>query len=240
MIDRVLSLACALLLFAHGATTPALAQPRGGPGGNVARPNMDTGEFEIVRGPGPRFVVRAYTFDATDQTGWDWTGSDDLVTIFRTDEYTLVGPEYGDVDSSNPPKHYSGTDSCIMPVVDNTPSDRKWECDSRGVSAPLVFSVTLREQDSYGLLSFCANQYQESGDMRAPDADVCEDGPPHDLIGWRKFTLTLGDLLQKLPRPGDSMSFKNIIGRGCNGDCSRNYDGQYVFRYIVTRVNDAN
>ncbi len=228
-----------VLLFL--AAAPVAAQPRGA--GNVANPNMGSSEVELVRGPGPRFVVVAGNFEARDQTGWDWTGWDDVVTIFRTDEYTLVSEEESHISSSGGPMPYHPDARCILPAVDEVAIfDYRWKCDDAGASAPFAFTVGLYEQDSYGLLSFCANQVVPTGDLRAPDTVVCEQKSPHDLIGTRIFRYSLAELLERLPQPGMSWRNEKIIGRGCNAamrsDC-RGSNGQYVFRYVITRVQDG-
>lgn len=224
------------------AAGPAAAQPRGS--GNVANPSMGESEREVIRGPGPRFVVKAVSFEARDQTGWDWTGWDDVVTIFRTEDYTLVTDEYGHISSGdeNPWPYVSGIE-CIVPAYDDVEIfDYQWKCDNGGVSAPLAFTVGLYEQDSYGLFSFCANQVVPTGDLRPADAVVCEQGSPHDMIGTRVFRYSLAELLELLPQPGMSWSGDKIIGRGCNAptrsDC-RGSNGQYVFRFTIARVADA-
>lgn len=227
------------LLFVLFVTPPALAQPRAIFPGMFSRPNMDNGKFEMVQGPGPRFVVTAYSFDAADETGWDWAGSDEVVTIIRTKNYTLVGPEYDDVDSEDPPVRYHDEDSCVIPPVDTDgDSNRRWHCDEHGVSAPISFSVVLTEQDFHLSMDFCSDN-NIGTDVREATADVCEDYGLNDLIGYRTFNLSLADLIADLPEPGMSKSYKEIIGRGCTGACSRSYDGKYVFRYLVRRVDDA-
>lgn len=231
-----------LLALGLAGVMPASAQPRGA--GNVANPNMGGSELELIRAPGPRFVVKAVSFEARDQTGWDWTGWDDVVTIFRTEDYALVTDEYGHISSSdeNPWPYGSGT-HCIMPAYDDVEIfDYQWKCDNAGVSAPLAFTVGFYEQDSYGLFSFCANQVVPTGDLRPADVIVCEQKSPHDLIGTRVFRYSLAELLEHLPRPGMSWRGEKIIGRGCNApqrsDC-RGSNGQYVFRFAITRVADA-
>ena len=51
--------------------------------------------------PGPRFVVKVYSFQALDETGGTGSNSDEVVFTFRTPKYALYTEEKRSVDSDD-------------------------------------------------------------------------------------------------------------------------------------------
>jgi hypothetical protein len=220
--------------------TPLLAQPAGVPpvGGDIRE--------------GPRFVVKAIVFAAKDQTGWDFWGHDEVVIVFRTPRYALVGSEYGYItsDTSHPTGFSEGQD-CITPAIDPIPDLAKWSCDEAGVSGPISFTVGFYEQDIdvpaiLCIFYPCGFSYPQSldGDVFKPGGEFPQEKSPNDLIGKEKVQISLQTLLQKLPRVGDSYQAKVSLYGGCDNSksttsCESGDTTEYEMSYEVRRVRDV-
>jgi len=118
------------LVFCLSAVTysgPGATQPFGpdGHGGNVS----------ILGGGGAqRFTVEALHFIVHNETGSDWLGSDEVVFIIRTPNYSLLSSLYGNIDSGLDQYRFK---RCIQPAVDgDSHYDHEWECDEKGMAPP--------------------------------------------------------------------------------------------------------
>jgi hypothetical protein len=219
--------------------TPLLAQPAGLP---PVGPDIREG---------PRFVVTAISFRAVDETGWDRWGADEVVVVFRTPTYALVGKEYGDVDSDDSATEFQFQQTCIAPAIDPIQYSFRWTCRDTGVSGPITFTVGFYEQDIdfVGFLCIfggCGFSYPQSldGDVFKPGSDFPQEKSPNDRIGKEKVQISLETLLQKLPRVGDSYRDKVSLYGGCDNSttttpCTSGDTTEYEMIYEVRRAPDV-
>lgn len=234
VLDAVL-FGAALLAAAVLAASAAGAQPRRGNAGGVVG-------VEVA--PGPRFKVTAVTFEALDETGWDWTGADEVVVIFQTRAYKLATREYGSINSDDTEHTFKRRDECIIPATDDGGRDSSWMCRPSGAPGPLSFIIAIYEQDDIqgGLLHFCSANLI-GNDLRPPAEPTCpEEG---DLIGRDNVDLSLAELLDRLRQPGAFFTDRLDLYGSCDatetaGLCET-ADGypHYVVVYKVTRLPDA-
>ena len=240
-MQRIWSIVFSAILFALFATTgTATAQPvTNAP--LTELPN-ERPAIRLPHAPGPRFVVKALDMQALDETGWDRAGSDEVVTVYGTNNYTLISSENPVVDSDGTVWDYDQFENCIYPAVDDGNYNNEWGCNGAGGPGPLRFTVGLYEQDANISLGFCANQTRPSGDLFPANADPCETDSPNDLIGKNAFSHSLEQLLQLLPRENMSFRARATIGYECDktkgGTCGAS-DPAYRFRYRVFRVRDG-
>jgi hypothetical protein len=87
----------------------------------------------------PRYKVEALSFKADDESGWDWTGSDEPIWAFHgvsgTGAAVDYAQEFGDVDSGE--TRWFGP-RCLVP-----------DC-AHGVIGPITVNVALVESDLFG------------------------------------------------------------------------------------------
>jgi hypothetical protein len=266
---------CLALIFACTIVAdPIKAQPVGGPmtggndrtggnttggntpGGNTPGGNVNTGgNVGVNVGEERRFTVTFKTFFVYDETGCDICGSDEVLFVIRTPDYSVISSEYEELDSSYVPLAGDlspipyGFDRCAQPAVDNdNETDWKWECDPKGKAAPFSFTVAAYETDG-NLFSSCYTDqvYRRPDgqytDLRRPDFDFCiEEEDRAELIGKENVELTLNDLAE-LQEPGQ-LVYKDVVLRGgCDGtegSCAGEGGGpHYGMRYEVKRLPDA-
>lgn len=161
----------------------------------------------------PRFVATAVSFKAIDETGWDWTGSDEVIVIFSDqlpDHGDLVTSIFGDVDAGET-RNFAPAEACIAP---------RPQCDQ---GLPEVhFKVAMWENDDtdfpHGELS--------GGHNRLENGVYYGD----DLIGRAEVMLTTEQLLADLPAVGAS---RDYVVRPAGGS------GKYDITYRVTRLRDG-
>jgi hypothetical protein len=164
----------------------------------------------------PQFKVEALWFKANDETGWAWTGSDEVYAIFsdmdptHTDRTTS---EYDDVDEGDT-VNFKAADSCMAPqsacdrgMTDLNVAFSFWEADW---AAPLGFS-------------YC-NPPDRPGLRWRVQFGICVDD---DLIGWGQIIYSREDLVAMLPAVGDSREFTAVMDKDA---------GKYRFRYRITRM----
>jgi hypothetical protein len=226
-----------LICLAGTAFTDLGAEPVGGPGG-------PGGNVGVGVAQGPRFVVNVLTFKALDETGWDWTGADEVVFTFKTPRYALITVEYGSINSDDTEHTFKRRDTCVEPAVDDDGEyDHRWQCHDAGMPAPLSFVIGAYEQDVQPWFGFCATQYADT-DIRVPNLGICEEGSPNDLIGKEDVQYSLQTLLTKLPQVGGFFTERLDLFGGCDGStmsegCSGPESPHYVLVYKVTRLPDA-
>jgi hypothetical protein len=89
--------------------------------------------------PGPRYKVEAVSFKADDESGWDWTGSDEPIWAFHgvsgTETTIDWAQEFGDVDTG---ESRNFGPRCLVP-----------NCTS-GVPGPITVNAVLVESDLFG------------------------------------------------------------------------------------------
>ena len=162
----------------------------------------------------PQFVVQALWFKANDETGWYWTGSDEVYAVFsdmdptHTDRTTS---EYDDVDEGDT-VNFKATDSCVAPqpncdrgMADLNVRFSFWEADW---AAPLYFS-------------YC-NKPNSPGIRWRLEFGICIDD---DFIGSGEIIYSRAELVAMLPAVGDSREFTAVMDKDA---------GKYRFRYRIT------
>lgn len=164
----------------------------------------------------PQFVVHALWFKSNDETGWYWTGSDEVYAVFSdmnpmvSDRRTSV---YGGVDEGET-VNFNDADSCMAPQS---------KCD-RGISQ-LNVRYSFWESDYWKYFDFCPGELP--GMHTALQEGAC---PGDDLIGQGSIIHSQSDLVAMLPTVGASREFTAVMDKNA---------GKYRFRYRITRLADA-
>jgi hypothetical protein len=216
-LSHRLSVALATILGAV-ALVAAAASPTG-PKTLPAKGPLALRDGQEITFTTPQFVVQALWFKANDETGWYWTGSDEVYAIFsdmdptHTDRTTS---EYDDVDEGDT-VNFKATDSCMAPqpncdrgMADLNVRFSFWEADW---AAPLYFSY-CNKPDSPGIrwrLQF----------------GICIDD---DFIGSGEIIYSRAELVAMLPAVGNSREFTAVMDKDA---------GKYRFRYRITRIANA-
>jgi len=115
-------------------------------------------EQALTQLPPPRYIVRATTLYANDETGPDWPGSDEVYAVFtlRTpdrlggDSFYARTAVFGDFDTGET-KRFRADQNCLTSVVRNSSAGgaaRTWDCHPNGDRINLTFTVQLFEEDS--------------------------------------------------------------------------------------------
>ena len=156
MTDRTRDLfgvisALALLLPA----APALAQ-------QFQQYRVVPGVLQQAAPPAPRYIVRATTLYANDETGPDWPGSDEIYATFVLRRPDRLGSEefyartsvFGDFDTGET-KRFREWENCltsVMPAAAQLGRSpvRAWDCHPDGDRINLRFTVQLYEEDVGG------------------------------------------------------------------------------------------
>lgn len=197
----------------------------------------------------PRFKVEAIGFIARDESGVDWTGSDEVRVIFdsRHSQPTYaVSRKFENVDTGDQ-RNFGSRERCILPWrairntgdkrVMNAPADQ-WTCKQAGVAGPIAFTVSMFEDDSE--LEFWIPPIEFCGPSN-PDAGIdCVD----DLIGSETISYTIPELLQMMPRVDNTFVGTVTLGGPC-GSGNRVCAGwlaatgpEYLFGFRITRLPD--
>jgi hypothetical protein len=178
-----------------GNTTGGNTTGGNAPGGG----NVNTGgNVGVNVGEERRHIVELDNFIVLDETGCDLCGSDEVVFIIHTSDYSLRSREF-EADSSYMPWPFAETSPvpyefkrCAQPAVDNDNGyDNEWECDPRGKAPPLSFTIEAWETDGISIFSDC---YGDTGpDLWPADKEFCveDDG---ELIGKVKVEFKIEDL----------------------------------------------
>lgn len=186
----------------------------------------------------PRFVVEAVSFTAVDESGIDWSGSDEVIATWSSAGTRAVTSEFGDIDSGDT-VDFLYNQRCIYPIGPRTAgatslnagNGDEWGCLAAGGSGPVEFSVWLVEQDGNGF-------------------PICYPPPTcyDDIIGTFNFSLDEQQLLQTLPAEGSSRLITKTLGGPCGYVPSGEIRGcsdwgptgpEYKFRFRLTRVADT-
>jgi hypothetical protein len=192
----------------------------------------------------PRYTVKVQWFKALDESHIDALGSDSVFGLFySTRGYSVRTATYDGVDDGDV-VWLEREERCLMPqrilsggtihgwlVAPQT----RWECDPRGVPAPIGLKLELWENDPCGL--GCFNPYVP------PVID-----PEDDTIGRAEVTYTSGQLASRLPYVGQVWSQQFILGGPCgfqapNHVCAPGtFDitgPEYKLAISIERVSDA-
>jgi hypothetical protein len=177
----------------------------------------------------PRFAAAVVSFRAIDESGADWSGSDEVIGHFDSNVdagfYTRV---YGDVDSGDLVEFASG-DRCLAP---------RTNCSTRGVAGPLQLELELWEDDD-------CNPFLPS----CFDTDTGPLDPADDLIGREVVYFSVTQLVDRMDSVGDAINFPVRLG----GPCGHQEPGgpvcghgpltptgpEYELRIVIKRYADA-
>lgn len=171
----------------------------------------------------PRFIVQAVGYRAENETGADWTGSDEIYGIFFDSgrNIRVRTRTRGDVDTGET-RDFDANQSCITPIDVLTRNSRgqpsTWACDDAGVRAPFSVHFSLYENDEELLDRRGLGCWNGSDPAVRPD---CED----DMIVNAVVMFTERNLLASLPNVGASEG-RTVTTRG------------YRFTYRITRVQN--
>lgn len=191
---------CLAIVATIGATS-AVAQPLPGR------------EEAITRVP--QFVVHAVKFQVVDETGWDWTGSDEVHAVFvdfnaNKERATSV---YAESDAGDTVE-FRDQDRCIAPQPN---------CNG---AASLSFGVAFWEKDwtpAQGITG--CNPSLVTGHPWY-NRGIC---PGDDLIGRATVAFSPLQLLSSLPSVGHTIERAVTLSGG---------SGLYTFTYRITRLPD--
>ncbi len=166
----------------------------------------------------PQFVVHALWFKSNDETGWYWTGSDEVYAVFSDMDPThsdAITSTYGDVDEGET-RNFLAADRCMGPQP---------ECDRGSSSLNLRYSFWEQDGPIPLGLEFCPGWLPGSH-------DVLENGKcdSDDLIGKGSIILSQEQLVAMLPTVGASGEFTAVMDKDA---------GKYRFRYRITRLADV-
>jgi hypothetical protein len=169
---------------------------------------------DVAPGETPLYGVKVHAFKAIDESGYDWSGSDEVFGYFASNRGALVRTStYGDVDSGESRMIKLG-ERCLAPQ--HLPSggpvsvggalwapDATWNCPSSkgGVEAPIELGLSLYEDDP---CPFCFNGYAPY----VPDEN-------DDLIGEVDVSYSRSFLASKLPENGDMLVHHFSLGGPC-------------------------
>lgn len=217
LIAAAISLtAVAALAALPGAVGARPAEREGSDSSAAARKSSPRAKRSSIALIGQRrYKVEAVKAKAIDESGYDWSGSDEVFLTFGVDspvdDVGASSKVYGSFDSGDT-KYFGTYDSCMAPkqVVENThgwlhldaPGD-KWVCDSKGTAAPIALAFELWEDDDVGF----PVEFDESGPGK-PDAY-------DDLIGRGERTYTASYLASVLPAVGYSITSRFRLGGPC-------------------------
>jgi hypothetical protein len=155
----MLKLACALIgVFsafalgsAEGQTAPRLIE---------RLQNAPTVALTPAAAAPPRFIVRAITLRADNETGPDWPGSDEIYAIFtlRPLDDVADAPDFfartsvfEDFDTGER-RSFRTLQTCLNSAVPTETGSHgmasAWDCHPQGDFGPLRFSVKLYEEDA--------------------------------------------------------------------------------------------
>ena len=194
----------------------------------------------------PRYTVEVLGFTALDESGADWSGSDEVFGLFSsTRGYSVRTKKQGDVDSGNS-RAFASQERCLtrQRVLSGSPDrgwliapDTRWDCDPRGAPAPIGLRLELFEDDGCNpFFPSCFNTYSP------PVRD-----PADDLIGRVERTFDASEL-SRLRRVGDAFTTSFVLGGPCgyqppNHVCGTGWltptGPEYRLFIIVRRVEDA-
>lgn len=206
-----------LRIFAAAALVVAGAQPAAAQSpskGSQARgkgpPTFHNGQ--TLTFTSPQFVVHALWFKANDETGWYWTGSDEVYAVFSDMDPThgdRVTATYGSVDEGET-KTFNTADRCMAPQP---------ACDRGTSSLNVRFAFWESDYGGFAYGDAVGFHYWLTEGTHSFD----------DLIGNGSIILSSQDLVAMLPAVGDSREFTAVMDQ---------HAGKYRFRYRITRLAD--
>jgi hypothetical protein len=166
---------------------------------------------------GPTYTVEVHGFTAIDESGADWTGSDEVFGLFHSNVGSPVKTRtFGDVDSGEF-RRIPSLERCLAPQRLTSGGRRygwlwvphaTWNCrpSQGGVAGPIHLNMELLEDDDCNaFFPSCFNSWWPPG-IRDPNDDV---------IGVVDVTYSAAELARRLPRVGDVIVDKFTLGGPC-------------------------
>lgn len=158
------------------------------------------------------YTVQALKFKAVDESGIDWTGSDEPLWVFTANAggrvSTTRSREFGDVDSG---------DTLTFDATRNRNTVWPVARDSRGAPGPIGLAVQLSEIDqgqpddiaaktekALNLAQWAPVVGEWVGKARGVVRDSLNNLIADDLMGSRTLLWSASVLHRRLPRPGTS------------------------------------
>jgi hypothetical protein len=193
----------------------------------------------------PRYMVKAQWFKALDESWIDALGSDSVFGLFYSSGGFSVRTEQTDGVDDGEVVWLEHKERCLMPqrILSGGPvhgwliaPETRWECDPRGVPAPIGLKLELWENDDCHLAN-CFNPYVP------PVIDTLD-----DIIGREQVTFTAGELASRLPYAGMIWTKHYILGGPCGFQPPNHVCGtspfsitgpEYELAISIERVRDA-
>lgn len=189
---RLASVMTICLALAGGGAAAQPANPFD-PGNGAARP----------RDRSPRISVELVRIQVNIESGFELFGSDEVAVAAQVDQFTLLSPVFESMDKGDVeavPAHAS----CLWYPEDDPVLDGRWSCRGSGGPLPVTMTLTVVEID-LPLTGFCApNSAGLRNDLKKLECHV-QHSDAADIVGRHKLTYTAEDVLDKLPRVGDSL-----------------------------------
>jgi hypothetical protein len=206
----------------------------------VSETNNARSAVGVVTGCPPRYKVTASHFKAIDESGADWSGSDEAFWLFNSvgtsgTAATRATQVYGSMDTDDT-QYFSLVDQCV------------WGCGQAGAPAPfgIGLSVQLWEQDLGNVDEIwhdTAVFFKEAGPLLedAPIADwvgkastavgkgldFILNWAEDDLLGTNTYAFSTEGLASALPNRGTSFTDTRIYENG---------DAKYSLTMYISRV----
>jgi hypothetical protein len=186
--------------------------------------------------PEPTYTVEVDGFRAVDESGADWTGSDEVFGRFRASRgYPVVTRTYGDVDNGES-RRIGSLERCLTPqhVLSGRPiigslfgGYSTWNCRPGGIPGTIALSLALLEKDT---------GFFTGGTLG------------YELIGREYVSYSRSELARRLPRKGNLLVDRFTLGGPCGYQppseplCSKgpfsSSGPEYEVTIIIRRVND--
>jgi hypothetical protein len=200
----------------------------------------------VTPGALARFKLEAVSFRALHETGWDWTGSDEVYVSIHVParKIATISQVFEDVDAGET-KRIPSNQSCILPIAGVTGpktlaaiAGDRWSCSPNGAPGPFSFTVVLREKDCCGF---------DHG--FGPATEGLEPGPlsgTDDLIGRHKVeysmeeltALHVGQVVEESVTLSSCEPTPEQPNTGC-GSSAIDREAEYQFTWRLTRLPDA-
>jgi hypothetical protein len=221
------------------AQEPPARPSSGGAEGAAAEPALirlpwDWSDIRVLE---RRYKIEALRFKARDETGADWSGSDEVMIKTTDAEGWTASDKIENIDSGDT-HNVDPAKSCIIAVrPGEAVLGRTSVCDGVGRPAPLWFEVEMWEDEEVPLFEF------DYGCLFGPDhfGPYCvpTDGDD-DFIGHARLEFSAQELEAALPNVGDEFVETVVLnpcehGTECGGGWPTGLP-DYSFTYRITRM----
>jgi hypothetical protein len=202
------------------------------------------GSSQVPQGE-PRYTVEVTSIEAVDEWGWD-IDKDEVFGVFDTNRgFRTVTSLYRGMDTGEQ-VDLLRFERCLAPqrvlsgVSRNgllAASIARWECDTRGVPAPISVNLALWEdEDCYSAFPYSCSDGYQGGVVDSADG----------LIGRVEWTYTQRWLASILDHVGESLTMPFTLGGRCGYQDPNHVCGdvlatgpEYKVTVVIRRVNDA-